>query len=119
MTTGAADHIATCVALKTVPVMLILHQLQPKLTCHDIRNKISPAGIAQVFEKRVLRRTSECNREQMTGKWRMLYCEVLRLPHCLDTRITDGSRAVSPKCQLLFTPEKFLVLVSEAVNPRP
>jgi hypothetical protein len=48
MTTGAADHIATCMALKTVPVMVILHQLQPRFPYH-MRSKISPDDLAQAF----------------------------------------------------------------------
>jgi len=30
MTTGAADHITTRMTLKTIPIMVILHQLQTR-----------------------------------------------------------------------------------------
>jgi hypothetical protein len=41
MTTGAADHITTRMTLKTVPIMVILHQLQPRSSSHDTRQKSS------------------------------------------------------------------------------
>jgi hypothetical protein len=62
-------------ALKTVPVMVILHQLQPRSTCHHIQNNISPAGLGQVFENWVLRRIFEYKRERVTGGWRTLHCD--------------------------------------------
>jgi hypothetical protein len=33
-------------------------------------------------------------------------CEVLRIPHCLDNRLIDGGKAVSPKHRPHFTPQK-------------
>jgi hypothetical protein len=31
---------------------------------------------------------------------------MLRIPHCLDNRLIDGSKVVSPTHQLYFTPQK-------------
>jgi hypothetical protein len=43
-------------------------------------------------------------------------CEMLRFPHFIDNRLTDGSKAVSLTCQTPFTPKNipriFLVLIS-------
>jgi hypothetical protein len=46
--------------------------------------------------------------------------EMLRIPHFLDCRLTDGDEVVSLTCQLCFTLQKhFLVLISVRglVNP--
>jgi hypothetical protein len=42
------------------------------------------------------------------------------LPHCLDNRLTDGSKVVSPTHPPHFTPQKhyyFIFLVFISVNP--
>jgi hypothetical protein len=53
MTTGAADHITTRMTLKTVPIMVILHQLQPRFSCHDTRQKssfiLSEIGVLKIY----------------------------------------------------------------------
>jgi hypothetical protein len=40
-------------------------------------------------------------------------CEMSRLPHFLDNRLTDGSEDVSLTCRPPFTPGRFLVLISD------
>jgi hypothetical protein len=39
-------------------------------------------------------------------------CEMLRIPHCLDNRLTDGGKVVSPMHPPHFTPEKHYFYVS-------
>jgi hypothetical protein len=33
-------------------------------------------------------------------------CEILIIPHCLDSRLTDGGKAVSPTHRSRYTPQK-------------
>jgi hypothetical protein len=33
-------------------------------------------------------------------------CEMLRIPHCLDNRLTDGGKVVSLINRLRYTPQK-------------
>jgi hypothetical protein len=33
-------------------------------------------------------------------------CEMLRIPHCLENRLTDGGKVVSPTHQPHFIPQK-------------
>jgi hypothetical protein len=33
-------------------------------------------------------------------------CDMLRIPHCLDSRLTDGGKVASPTHQPHFTPQK-------------
>jgi hypothetical protein len=49
-----------------------------------------------------------------------LGCEVLRFPHFIDNRLTDGSETVNLRCQPPFNPRRFLVPISVRcwVNPR-
>jgi hypothetical protein len=53
VTTGAADHITTRMTLKTVPIMVILHQLQPRFSCHDKRQNnsfiLSAIGLLKIY----------------------------------------------------------------------
>jgi hypothetical protein len=37
---------------------------------------------------------------------------MLRIPHCLDNRLTDGAKVVSPMHPAHFTPQKNYVYVS-------
>jgi hypothetical protein len=39
-------------------------------------------------------------------------CEMLRVPHCLDNRLTDAGKVVSPTHRPQFTPEKHYLSVS-------
>jgi hypothetical protein len=32
----------------------------------------------------------------VTGRGSLYVCEKLRIPHCLDNRLTDGAKVVSP-----------------------
>jgi hypothetical protein len=43
--------------------------------------------------------------------WKMAYrVETLRIPHCLDNRLIDGGKVVSPTHQPHFTPQKHFFL---------
>jgi hypothetical protein len=42
----------------------------------------------------------------ITGCGWLHACEMLRIPHCLDNRLTDGGKVVSPMYQPHFTPQK-------------
>jgi hypothetical protein len=39
-------------------------------------------------------------------------CEMLRISHCLDNRLIDGGKVVSPTHRPLFTPQKYYFNVS-------
>jgi hypothetical protein len=38
--------------------------------------------------------------------WRPIDCKMLRIPHCLDNRLIDSGKVVSPTHQPHFTPQK-------------
>jgi hypothetical protein len=38
--------------------------------------------------------------------WGLWSCEILRIPHCLDSRLTDGGKVVSPTHRPRSTPPK-------------
>jgi hypothetical protein len=42
----------------------------------------------------------------VTGAGSLLGCQMLRVPHCLDNRLTDGGKVVSPTHQPHLTPQK-------------
>jgi hypothetical protein len=42
----------------------------------------------------------------VTGRVGLLGCEMLRIPHCLDNRLTDGGKVVSSTHPPHFTPQK-------------
>jgi hypothetical protein len=42
----------------------------------------------------------------ITGPGGLQGCEILRIPHCLDNRLTDGGKVVSPTHRLHFTLHK-------------
>jgi hypothetical protein len=42
----------------------------------------------------------------VTGLGGLPCCEMLRIPHCLDNRLTDGAKVVSPTHRPHFTPQK-------------
>jgi hypothetical protein len=42
----------------------------------------------------------------VTGRGGLLGCEMLRIPHCLDSRLTDGGKFVSPTHRPRSTPQK-------------
>jgi hypothetical protein len=42
----------------------------------------------------------------VTGLGGLKGCEMLRIPHCLDNRLIDGGKVVSPTHQPYFTPQK-------------
>jgi hypothetical protein len=51
----------------------------------------------------------------VTGNVGLLGCGTARLPHFLDHRLIDGGEVVSLKRRNLFTPRRFLVLISVRV----
>jgi hypothetical protein len=42
----------------------------------------------------------------ITGRGGLQGCEMLRIPHCLDSRLTDGDKVVSPRHWLHSTLQK-------------
>jgi hypothetical protein len=42
----------------------------------------------------------------LTGRGDLYGCEMLRIPHCLDKRLIDGGKVVTPTHQPHFTPQK-------------
>jgi hypothetical protein len=42
----------------------------------------------------------------VTGRGELQGCEMLRIPHCLDNRLTDCGKVVSPTHRLRSTPQK-------------
>jgi hypothetical protein len=46
----------------------------------------------------------------VTGRGGLSGCEMLRIPHCLDSRLTDCGKAVSSTHQPHFTPQKHFFL---------
>jgi hypothetical protein len=51
----------------------------------------------------------------VTGRGGLQGCEILKIPHCLDSRLTDGCKVVSPSHRPRSTPRYiclFLVLIS-------
>jgi hypothetical protein len=53
----------------------------------------------------VKRPEREANYSPVAGLGGLLGCEMLRIPHCLDSRLTDGGK-VSPTEPPHFTPQK-------------
>jgi hypothetical protein len=43
----------------------------------------------------------------VTGRGGLKGCEMLRIPHCLDSRLTDGGLVVSLKKRPRSTPQKY------------
>jgi hypothetical protein len=48
----------------------------------------------------------------VTGRGGLWDCEMLRIPYCLDNRLTDGVKVVSPMQRLCSTPQKHYFSVS-------
>jgi hypothetical protein len=42
----------------------------------------------------------------VTGLGGLYGCDMLRIPHCLDNRLTDGDKVVGPTHPPHFTPQK-------------
>jgi hypothetical protein len=42
----------------------------------------------------------------VTGRVVLYGCKILRIPHCVDKRLIDGGKVVSPTHQPQFTPQK-------------
>jgi hypothetical protein len=47
----------------------------------------------------------------VTGCGGLYGCEMLRIPHCVDNRLTDGGKVVSPTHRPHFTPQKHIFLM--------
>jgi hypothetical protein len=46
----------------------------------------------------------------VTGRGGLWGCKTLRIPHCIDNRLTDGGKVVSPTHRpLLYSPETLLL----------
>jgi hypothetical protein len=49
----------------------------------------------------------------VTGRGCLQGCEMLKIPHCLDSRLTDGGKVVSPLHRPRSTPHKHYFSVSD------
>jgi hypothetical protein len=54
----------------------------------------------------------KCKAVPVTDREGTYYCETSRLPHFLDTRLTDVDEVVSLTRRSPFTPGRFVVLIS-------
>jgi hypothetical protein len=50
---------------------------------------------------------------KVTGRRGLKGCEMLRIPHCLDNRLTDRGKVFNPTHQLRFTPQKHYLSASD------
>jgi hypothetical protein len=63
---------------------------------------------ARFEEVHSITRTTRCKSKaiSVTGRGGLKGCKMLRIPHCLDNRLTDGGKIVSPTLRpLLYSPE--------------
>jgi hypothetical protein len=58
----------------------------------------------RLFNKITKRKESKAI--SVTGRGGLWGCEMLRISHCLDNRLTDGVKVVSPTHRPHFTPQK-------------
>jgi hypothetical protein len=62
------------------------------------------AAPSSSLERQILKSKSEAI--PATGRGGAYGCEMLRIPHCLDNRLTDGGKLASPKHRPRSTPHK-------------
>jgi hypothetical protein len=77
--------------------------------------RLSRAGRSpdvQVFTNQILCEKKKKEEEEVTGHGGLRGCEMLRIPHCLDSRLTGGDE-VSLTHQPRFTPRKIFISVSD------
>jgi hypothetical protein len=76
--------------------------------CETFRN--FQTGLRWCVAHSPRRRTAPCLYKKkaipVTGRGGLQACEMLRIPHCLDNRLTDGGKVVSPAHQPRSTPQK-------------
>jgi hypothetical protein len=60
--------------------------------------------------------SDKCKAILLTGREGLWRCEMLKIPHCLDNRLTDGGKAVSTGQNLLPRNIIFLPLVFISVR---
>jgi hypothetical protein len=68
-----------------------------KLHNEDRHKSYSSTSIIRIKKRKAI---------PITGHGGLWGCEVLSIPRCLDNWLTDGGKVVSPKHQLLVTPQK-------------
>jgi hypothetical protein len=56
----------------------------------------------------------KCKAIPVTGRGGPIGCEMLRIPHCLDNRLTDGGKVVSLTRRPCPTPQKHYFSASDA-----
>jgi hypothetical protein len=54
----------------------------------------------------------------VTGLRGLYGCEMLRIPHCLDNRLRDGSKVVSPTYRQHVTPQKHYYFYVSGISVR-
>jgi hypothetical protein len=87
---------------------LLLNRLLPLVENNRLIPKSSVLLQAEALHNRT--DTSNCKKAKnaipVTGRGGLQGCEMLRVPHCLDNRLTDGGKVVSPTHPTHFTPQK-------------
>jgi hypothetical protein len=73
--------------------------------CHSTKK------MADCIRKKITNMLRKSKVILVTGHGGPLGCETLRLPHFLDSQLTDAGEVVSITHQLPFTPGRFLVLL--------
>jgi hypothetical protein len=72
-----------------------------------LRTDITSANVAiLIYKSKVI---------PVTGLGGLWGCEMLRIPHCLDNRLTDGGKVVSPTQQPHFTPQNIIILTFQHI----
>jgi hypothetical protein len=66
----------------------------------------------EVYVVTVKKKKKKSKAIPVTGRGGLEGCEMLRIPHCLDNRLTDGGKVVSPMHPPHFTPQKRYLSIS-------
>jgi hypothetical protein len=77
-------------------------------SCEVARGELRAGYLSQL--SLVLQLNKKLETVPITGRGGPLGCEILRIPHCLDNRLIDGGKFVSPMHRPNVTPQKHFLL---------